>query len=205
MVSLVSWYFRARVKYYCQWEEWKSVGNGWEVCVCMCWWGCYCKQFSITKINVLYQRLRRRKVRAHTYFFVGIYVFLAALLLWTHQCQLIDPALVPWLSPLDKKMLLNYIRSHDKIYSAVPFDASLPWFLWLHSECIFYPLFISFVFFYIDCSFFISFIFHLHPVQILTDDKIWAVNCWWLWNDEWLLIKVFRVLLWWYLRNMIMW
>lgn len=34
------------------------------------------------------------------YFFVGSYVFLAALLLWTHQCQLIDPNLACWLSPL---------------------------------------------------------------------------------------------------------
>ena len=72
--------------------------------------------FYNTKINLFYQGLRRGKVRAHTYFFVGIYVFLAALLLWTHQCQLIDPDLACWLSPLDKKKkMLNYIGSHDKI------------------------------------------------------------------------------------------
>lgn len=102
--------------------------------------------FYNTKINLFYQGLRRGKVRAHTYFFVGINVFLAALLLWTHQCQLIDPDLACWLSPLDlkKKKLLNYIRSHDKIYSAVPIPASLPWLLWLRYKlCFFFFLYSS--------------------------------------------------------------
>lgn len=57
--------------------------------------------FYNTKINLFYQGLRKRKVRAYMYFFVGIYVFLTALLLWTHQCQLIDPELACWLSPVD--------------------------------------------------------------------------------------------------------
>lgn len=159
--------------------------------------------FYNTKINLFYQGLRRGKVRAHTYFFVGINVFLAALLLWTHQCQLIDPDLACWLSPLDlkKKKLLNYIRSHDKIYSAVPIPASLPWLLWLRYKLcfFFFPLFISFVF---PC-YYIS-VFYLHPAQILTDRKVWAVNCWCLWNSECLLVTGFRVFLWWHLSNMIM-
>ena len=101
-------------------------------------------------------------------------------------------------------MLLNYIRSRDKIYSAVPVAASLPWLLWLHYELCFFSLFISFVFLYY-CSFYHSiFIFYLHPAQILTDGKEWAVNCWCLRNSEWLLIKGFKVFLWWHLRNMIM-
>ena len=101
--------------------------------------------FYNTKINLFYQGLRRGKVRACTYFFVGIYVFLAALLLWTHQCQLIDPDLACWLSPLDKKknILLNYIGSHDKIYSAVSIAAILPWLLWLHYESWFFFVYSS--------------------------------------------------------------
>lgn len=164
---------RARVKSYCRWAEWKTVGDGWRV------WGCYCEQFSITKINLFYWRLRRGKVRARTCFSVGIYVFLAALLLRTHQCQLIDPDLACWLSPPDsKKVLLRYIGSRDKIYSAVPSPASLPWPLWLHCELGFFYLFISFVFLYywsLDHS---IFGFQLHPVEILTDGKLWAVNRW---------------------------
>lgn len=161
----------------------KKNARQWEMdegCAVLLW-----AIFYNTKINLFYQGLRRGKVRTRTYFFVGIYVFLAALLLWTHQCQLIDPDLACWLSPLDKKkkkMLLNYIGSHDKIYSAVSIVAILPWLLWLHYDCMIFSLFISFVFLYY-CSFNHGIlVFHLHAAQILTDEKVRVVNCWCLWN-----------------------
>lgn len=141
--------------------------------------------FYNTKINLFYQGLRRGKVRAHTYFFVGIYVFLAALLLWTHQCQLIDPDLACWLSPLDKKkMLLNYIRSHDKILFSCLHCCSLALASVVTLWVVIFSLFISFVFLYY-CSFYHSIlVFHPHAAQILTDEKVWVVNCWCLWNSE---------------------
>lgn len=104
-------------------------------------WGCCCEQFSTTQNKFVLQRAQGGKVRAHIYFFVGIYVFLAALLLWIHLCQLIDPDLACWLSPLDsEKVLLQYIRSHDKMYSSVPLLRACPGFCGYIMSCAFFSI-----------------------------------------------------------------